>query len=137
MTKKIDGFGGNLDSAFDAGPVAWACKRDGTYFLRRTLEHVMQEDHSDWRPLYLAPTIPDGWISVEDRLPELDVPVLAFYHGGIGAVFRGEGDDGWLLSAHHMGLLDDLDSYECDDNYEVTHWMPLPAPPLAAVKEPK
>ena len=56
------------------------------------------------------------WISVEDRLPEDMVEVLAYAGGDMAVAFlrRGqwESEDGWLLV----------------DNV-LTHWMPLPEPP--------
>lgn len=58
------------------------------------------------------------WISVKDRLPEMNVPVL---------VAGGEPDlsDIWI-----MVYIDG--SWSCPQEgwgMNVTHWMPLPAPP--------
>lgn len=67
------------------------------------------------------------WISVEERLPENEKPVLAYY----GFDNDGDGDLGMMF----IGTL----SYFCFDhdphwqhagcNLVVTHWMPLPEPP--------
>lgn len=67
-----------------------------------------------------------GWISVEDSLPEFDVPVLAknmnFERGKYWWVFeRCDSYDGWVWSRFESSL----DEAYCDD-YEITHWMPLP-----------
>ena len=73
-----------------------------------------------------------GWINVEDRLPEEDVPVLVCY---IGAKDSVKGDvpctDG--MAHYHDGEWCWWDSYgEDNDNpvmVKITHWMPLPDPP--------
>ena len=61
------------------------------------------------------------WISVEDRLPEADVAVLArcFYHESWRTLVcytskRNTGE--WYISAVGQWV-------------QVTHWMPLPQPP--------
>jgi len=97
-----------------------------------------------------------GWISVEDRLPESERAVLAFYlnRHGKGRRVRAEyiaaktksADDGWDSDepADYDEQADEYfwpaGWYEVMDNWddlthmvihegEVTHWMPLPAPP--------
>jgi hypothetical protein len=53
------------------------------------------------------------WISVDDRLPEEDKPIIVF------------GKDGAeIYSGFHVM---DFNNYYKD----VTHWMPLPSPPEA------
>lgn len=73
-----------------------------------------------------AKAVPE-WISVEDSLPEFGVPVLAknmkFQEGKFWWIFeRCDSDDGWVWSRFESSL---NEAY-CDD-YEITHWMPLPA----------
>lgn len=55
------------------------------------------------------------WISVKDRLPENNNPIL---------VYMPE-EKGWLRYGISIGIIDD----GTDDKDEVTHWMPLPLPP--------
>lgn len=55
------------------------------------------------------------WISVEDRLPELEKNVLIFSNFG---TYTGELKMHNEWADHHL--------YEID---QVTHWMPLPSPP--------
>jgi len=77
----------------------------------------------------------DGWISVKDRLPDENVRVIA----------RVYCNKKILIDAHeHIHHLEGYYSNEWwdsfherfeDDDLEVTHWMPLPEPPVSAVKE--
>ena len=81
------------------------------------------------------------WISVKDRLPRLDTVVLICYQSGYDGsaiyAFGGLVDDGdgWLWGISHAGMgiyaNDDAvaSDVEADDDYQVTHWMPLPEPP--------
>ena len=68
------------------------------------------------------------WISVKDRLPEEDVAVLVYGEvlndppDIIGVRRRYNGDQEWK----HTWESEDGFIYSEDD---VTHWMPLPAPP--------
>lgn len=57
------------------------------------------------------------WISVKERMPEEDKPILVF------------GKDGAeIYSGFHVM---DFNNYYKD----VTHWMPLPSPPVIDTKE--
>ena len=77
------------------------------------------------------------WVSVEERLPEVDVNVLVYAIGKIDG-FIGEtvialtrmSDTNWLN--HHEKVdkpywLDPWQYFLTD--YRITHWMPLPEPP--------
>ena len=61
-----------------------------------------------------APTV-GGWISVEDRLPEKNVPVLVWEKQGFAYVDRLEAECAWQIASTHHAI--------------VTHWLPLPEPP--------
>ena len=78
----------------------------------------------DWlmRCLEEAPTLtlPNEWVSVEDRLPENDADVL---------MWRGKwkiAEAGTYRNARFWVYDEIGDSYVADD---ITHWMHLPAPP--------
>ena len=75
------------------------------------------------------------WISVKDRLPELDQDVLVYAVGK---------EDGFLDTTHivisqrcishifpwDQGVEEWLAPWPYfNRNYEITHWMPLPSPP--------
>jgi hypothetical protein len=78
-----------------------------------------------------------GWKSVKDGLPDEGTNVLACFVSGydkslyvaVGSFdWHGE-EGGWLWSqGNGYGELETFDT-ECDDDYRVTHWMPIPTPP--------
>lgn len=75
---------------------------------------------------------PAGWISVKDRLPEEDVPVLACYIGAADSIKEGEYcTDG--IANYHNGAWYWWEAYGEDNDepvkVKITHWMPLPEPP--------
>ncbi len=79
-------------------------------------------------PLYTAqpvPVTPDGWISCSDRMPEDTKMLLAFSQGEIVAAYWN-----WVvypIDYKKYRAFTYLSGNILDD---VTHWMPLPEPPL-------
>ncbi len=72
--------------------------------------------------LSAAPTAPDGWIPVSERMPIEFEAVIAFDGDQVYGEAMYSSDDGFTI-----------DGYEpCDrlNLQNVTHWMPLPAAPL-------
>jgi hypothetical protein len=66
------------------------------------------------------------WISVEERLPEDGVFVLAANDDGKMLVAKYESEVlGWYLKY----CCYDFDVWDSEENGPVTHWMPLPLPP--------
>ena len=63
------------------------------------------------------------WISVGERLPEIDTSVLMCAFGKSVGEGTYRGYDG----VHHVWKMYAVSGTYWDD--EVTHWMPLPAPP--------
>ena len=61
------------------------------------------------------------WISVKDRLPEINIGVLVYtprFKNTFEVFYKGDGK--WEIASYRGGeILND----------EVTHWMPLPQPP--------
>lgn len=60
------------------------------------------------------------WISVEDRLPEDNTDVLV-YRGSLISVYTYIGHNEWE---------DDYGYWSRTDDENITHWMPLPQPPV-------
>src|SRR3990167_7914347 len=85
----------------------------------------------------------ERWIPVSERLPGLEQVVLVHFASGYdgspvyawGA--RCDDSEGWLwgISSSRSGIHPkenaDFNDIEADDDYKVTHWMPLPAPPAS------
>lgn len=68
------------------------------------------------------------WVSVEDRLPENDNPVLCWYLSGDGNYYHTVG----ICLRFNFGYIWDVEIDANDCGYgckKVTHWMPLPEPP--------
>ena len=82
------------------------------------------------------------WVSVEDAKPkyienkDYSQNVIGITKSGYMGIFsliyidNGESDSGWAW-AKANSVFSDIRKTECefDDDYEVTHWMPLPAAP--------
>ena len=63
----------------------------------------------------------DDWISVEDRLPDNDLLVLAY-------IFNPYTIDSWITT----GVRYNGSSWSGNGHCNVTHWMPLPEPPMGS-----
>lgn len=71
-----------------------------------------------------SPVIPDGWISCSERMPEDEQEVIV--HNKLGYRYVSYFDE-------HSGLFFDMrggNQMNCIEHILVTHWMPLPEPPL-------
>lgn len=79
---------------------------------------VSDESEIDAALLWSTRAPQSEWISVVDRLPTLKERVLAFDAGGFGWVSARMTERGWYLEG------------ELDTHCNVTHWQPLPEPPL-------
>lgn len=68
---------------------------------------------------------PNGWISVKERMPELNTPVLCF---SIESYSDTYGPDYSVCELLPDGRFREVtgEGYSC---YSVTYWMPLPEPP--------
>lgn len=73
----------------------------------------MRDAAADVTRLAAEAAVEREWISVEDRLPEPGVDVLAAYRDR--HINMGTAGDDWLEE-------------DIEDGY-ITHWMPLPEPP--------
>ena len=75
------------------------------------------------------------WISVEDRLPEMETPVVALVGKNVYALARVDYDEGWLWAICGCDL-SDIRDYEADDDYQPTYWMPVAIPPAPEGDKP-
>lgn len=84
-------------------------------FMTRPSPDILYTRDQMREAIRLARASEREWVSCEDRLPELEVPVLV--KGGVAMRIH----DGW---ATLMGP-----DYGRVIQWTVTHWMPLPQPP--------
>lgn len=77
-----------------------------------------------------------GWQAVTVSLPDMDEPVWLYEAGrGMWIGARGDvGDDEWLWGNTYGSHYWDGERWKCsdnevDDDYQPTHWRPLPLPP--------
>ncbi|HAL7177385.1 TPA: DUF551 domain-containing protein [Escherichia coli] len=79
-------------------------------------------------PLYTAqpvPVTPDGWISCSDLMPEDTKMLLAFSQGEIVAAYWN-----WVVNPIDYKKYRAFTYLSGNILDDVTHWMPLPEPPL-------
>ena len=70
------------------------------------------------------------WVKTKDRLPEIHTPVLAriaYQSETIIAELYGMGS--WFEQSAYEVITGDAITTHILDDYEITHWMPLPEPP--------
>ncbi|WKZ94053.1 DUF551 domain-containing protein [Chimaeribacter arupi] len=73
------------------------------------------------------------WIKCSERMPDEDIPVIGGFNGWDGkfeydcyARSTKAADEGWIwCKCDDFGRGD----WWADDDYPLTHWMPLPEPP--------
>jgi len=135
------------------------CEREGAF--KACMECGYQDGHDEICQFHQSKRA--IWVPVEDRLPASGRTVLAFYANSVGRVrrIRAQYAERWTIevdaatadpdtecveyneSADAFYLLEGW--YECIDNWDafvriavtegqVSHWMPLPAAPVEAVK---
>lgn len=84
---------------------------------------------------------PVGWISVKDKLPEPEQDVLVIAHGWsgrllyIGSYQRMEAETSWLTGVTSKASEWSLWGWSYLREPEVTHWVPLPEPPMSAIMD--
>ncbi|HBD1432231.1 hypothetical protein AUQ21_06060 [Escherichia coli] len=146
----LDDYQGNILAALrialaslEAEPVAWKVTftqidREyntftGMYSDKAEVErwvrlHKACNFRADITPLYTAkpvPVTPGGWISCSDRMPEDTKMLLAFSQGEIVAAYWN-----WVVNPIDYKKYRAFTYLSGNILDDVTHWMPLPEPPL-------
>ena len=75
-----------------------------------------------YEPATLTP--PNEWVSVDENLPDFDVPVLVY----VKDIFDNKGIINITKYTITYNLTNNWLGYE-NSSFKITHWMPLPAPP--------
>ncbi|EKR8134035.1 DUF551 domain-containing protein [Escherichia coli] len=130
-------------ASLEAEPVAWKVTftqidREyntftGMYSDKAEVErwvrlHKACNFRADITPLYTAkpvPVTPDGWIGCSDRMPEDTKMLLAFSQGEIVAAYWN-----WVVNPIDYKKYRAFTYLSGNILDDVTHWMPLPEPPL-------
>lgn len=81
------------------------------------LVRALNYDRSQYEKGYRDGLKASKWISVKERLPEVEADILAYIGEGSFVVCWMTHDGYWQCPAYLM------------DKDDVTHWMPLPRPP--------
>jgi hypothetical protein len=93
-------------------------------------EHAAAAREADERSL------PHGWISVEERLPEDETPVLIYRNGAAQVGELRWESPGWEDTFHPYRYWDDPhDDGQDWEWHSITHWMPLPAAPTGVPQD--
>ncbi|HFZ9213310.1 TPA: DUF551 domain-containing protein [Salmonella enterica subsp. diarizonae serovar 61:r:-] len=105
-----------------------ACRAAMLQANQRDLSQPVDPQVADYEKTMLqagnSPVIPDGWISCSERMPEDEQEVIV--HNKLGYRYVSYFDE-------HSGLFFDMrggNQMNCIEHILVTHWMPLPEPPL-------
>lgn len=124
--------------AFEQHMRSLGLRKEGNFAQDAHGRYLYQWMHDQWkgweaRAALSAPAIPT-WISVEERLPEDETPVLILRRGELDLgelVWERPGfEDTYEAFRFWDRPNDDGQGWEWD---EVTHWMPLPAGPAAQI----
>lgn len=115
----------------DSSPVIPGAEQriaDAVELLQKAAPAMLADNSGPDGPLagrMKSPVIPDAWIPVSERMPEVGVKVLCYPVGDepIHATFDGQL---WLQDVSWSGSDEPIDNVI---PVSVTHWMPLPAAP--------
>lgn len=64
------------------------------------------------------------WISIDDSLPDTDIPVCVHDGYNVFLAVRVDTDEGWIWANAHNTLYPNATRWL--DAYDITHWMTLP-----------
>ena len=110
----------------------WRQKHDHMFAEARRQKLAYEQELSETRAELESQV--SEWIPVKPgSMPEYDVPVLvvsAIYPDQIDSAMLVDEGDGWMWATKAWySAISEPRGYEVDDDYEYSHWMPLPKPP--------
>lgn len=121
--------------------VTTACElRDAVDAIRNSGIAIDGEKILAERDALNSPVIPDGWVACSERMPEIEVYVLALHVEGycevvsvhLGMQLKNIYQELAYERSEYWWVRDSLEYAEPDGSF--THWMPLPAAPQQEVK---
>ncbi|ENT2116448.1 TPA: DUF551 domain-containing protein [Escherichia coli] len=95
------------------------------YASQLAAEPIAPNDVREQTAIPQVPVTPDGWISCSERMPEDNKMLLAFSQGQIVAAYWN-----WVMSPIDYKKYRAFTYLSGNILDDVTHWMPLPEPPL-------
>ncbi|EFM5231938.1 DUF551 domain-containing protein [Escherichia coli] len=95
------------------------------YASQLAAEPIAPDDVREQTAIPQVPVTPDGWISCSDRMPEDNKMLLAFSQGEIVAAYWN-----WVVNPIDYKKYRAFTYLSGNILDDVTHWMPLPEPPL-------
>ena len=96
----------------------------GEYFWGG-VDSVLERNNLEVAPVDIPTITPQNeWVSVEERMPDFDVPVLVY----VKDLFDNKGTISITKYTITYDLTNNWLGYE-NSSFKITHWMPLPAPP--------
>ncbi|EJC6460992.1 DUF551 domain-containing protein [Escherichia coli] len=95
------------------------------YASQLAAEPIAPNDVREQTAIPQVPVTPDGWISCSDRMPEDTKMLLAFSQGEIVAAYWN-----WVVNPIDYKKYRAFTYLSGNILDDVTHWMPLPEPPL-------
>lgn len=95
------------------------------YASQLAAEPIAPNDVREQTAIPQVPVTPDGWISCSERMPEDTKMLLAFSQGEIVAAYWN-----WVVNPINYKKYRAFTYLSGNILDDVTHWMPLPEPPL-------
>ena len=96
----------------------------GEYFWGG-VDSVLERNNLEVVPVDIPTITPQNeWVSVEERMPDFDVPVLVY----VKDIFDNKGTISITKYTITYNLTNNWLGYE-NSSFKITHWMPLPKPP--------
>lgn len=96
----------------------------GEYFWGG-VDSVLERNNLEVVPVDIPTITPQNeWVSVEERMPDFDVPVLVY----VKDIFDNKGTISITKYTITYNLTNNWLGYE-NSSFKITHWMLLPAPP--------
>lgn len=125
---------------YETGVIAYSIQNDVAMAYHRCSEYRKEMEALQAECEKLRKGKAAGWVSVDDALPELGIPVWLKTGHSVFIGGRVDHPDGWLWGRCYYEPWINKDGewegdIECYDNHMVTAWHPLPVPPVTMTED--